>query len=47
MADLNDKYYSQIFIFILIKSLAANTPRLSPSIRKRYLISQNAIAVKK
>ena len=39
MADLSDKYYR-------VKSLA-NTPWLSPSIRKRYLISQNAIVVKK
>ena len=36
----SDKHYR-------VKSLAANTLKLSPSIRKRYLISQNATAFKK
>ena len=36
----SDKYYR-------VKSLAANTLKLSPSIRKRYLISQNATVFKK
>ena len=36
----SDKYYR-------VKSLAANILKLSPSIRKRYLISQDATAFKK
>ena len=39
MADLSDKHCTVVSL--------VNTPMLSPSIRKRYFISQNAIIVKK